>query len=84
MDETTLIQNTVENNHIEAATESSCVLQSEVPFETGGRVDDVLTSIRNVCRQALESHIRLTFENNNRLLQMYNERRQLLSANEEM
>ena len=32
MSDTTLIQNTVENNHIEAITESSDVLQSEVPF----------------------------------------------------
>ena len=38
MDEKTLIQNTVENNHIEAVTESSDVSQSEVPSEAGGRV----------------------------------------------
>ena len=44
----------------------------------------MLTSITNVCRQALESRIHLTFENNDRLLQIYNELRRLLSANEEM
>ena len=42
----------------------------------------MLTSITNVCRQALESRIHLTFENKDRLLQIYNELKQLLSANE--
>jgi thiamine pyrophosphokinase len=80
----TLIQNTVENNHIDAITESSGVLQSEVPSEAGGRVDEVLTSITNLCRQVLESRIHLTFENRDRLLQIYNEPIQLLPVNEEM
>ncbi|KAG1175955.1 hypothetical protein G6F71_003753 [Rhizopus microsporus] len=47
MDETALIQNTVENNHIEAVTDSSDVLQSEVPSDAGDRTDEVLTSITN-------------------------------------
>ncbi|PHZ15979.1 uncharacterized protein RHIMIDRAFT_246582 [Rhizopus microsporus ATCC 52813] len=75
MNETTLIQNTMENNHIEEVTESSNALQSETPSEAGSRTDELLTSITNVCRQALESRIHLAFENNNRLLQIYNERR---------
>ncbi|CEG84099.1 hypothetical protein RMATCC62417_17947 [Rhizopus microsporus] len=84
MNETTLIQNAVENNHIEAVTESSDVLQSEVPSEVGGRTDELLTSITSVCRQVLESRIHLTSENNNKLLQIYNELRRLLPADEEM
>ncbi|CEG64207.1 hypothetical protein RMATCC62417_01225 [Rhizopus microsporus] len=84
MGETVLIQNTVENDHSEAATDSSDVLQSEVPSEAGDRTDEALTGLTNVCRQALESRIHLNFENNNSLLQIYNELRQLLSANEEM
>ena len=84
MGKTALIQNTVENDHSEVATDSSDVLQSEVPSEARGRTDKVLTSITNVCRQALESRIHLTFENNDRLLQIYNELRRLLSASEEM
>ena len=44
------IQNTVENNHIEAVTESSDVLQSEVSSETEGRTDELSTSITSVCR----------------------------------
>jgi thiamine pyrophosphokinase len=70
----------MKNNHIEAATESSDVLQSEA----GSRTDELLASITNVYRQALESRVHLTFENNDRLLQIYNELRQLLPANEEM
>ncbi|CEG68708.1 hypothetical protein RMATCC62417_04919 [Rhizopus microsporus] len=84
MGKTALIQNIVENDHIEAVADSSDVLQSEVPTEHRSRTDEVLTSITSVCRQALESHIQLTSENNDRLLQIYNELRQLLSANEEM
>ena len=84
MDETVLIQNTVENDHSEAATDSSDVLHSEVPSEARDRTDEVLTGLTNVCRQALESRIHLTIENNNSLLQIYNELRQLSSANEEM
>ncbi|PHZ11794.1 uncharacterized protein RHIMIDRAFT_238457 [Rhizopus microsporus ATCC 52813] len=84
MDETILIQNTVESNVIEAVTGSSDMLQSEVPSEAGSRTDELLTSITSVCRQALESRVHLTFENNNRLLQIYNELRQLFSVNEEM
>ncbi|CEG83726.1 hypothetical protein RMATCC62417_17602 [Rhizopus microsporus] len=57
MSGTTLIQNTVENKDIEAVTESSDVLQSEAPPEAGGRADELLTSITNICRQALNSHI---------------------------
>jgi hypothetical protein len=53
MSETTLIQNTVENNHIEAVTESSDVLQSEAESGT----DELLTNITSVCRQALERPI---------------------------
>jgi thiamine pyrophosphokinase len=60
------------------------VLQSEVPSEAGSRTDELLTSITNICRQALESRIHLTSENNDKLSQIYNELRQLLSANEEM
>ena len=67
MDETALIQNTIENDHSEAATDSSDVLQSEVPSDAGDKTDEVLTNITNICRQALESRIHLTFENNNRL-----------------
>jgi hypothetical protein len=84
MDKTALIQNTVENNHIEAVIEISGVLQSEVPSEAGSRTDELLTSITNICRQALKSRIYLTFENNSRLLQIYNELRRLLSVNEEI
>ena len=69
MGKTALIQNTVENDHSEVATDSSDVLQSEVPSEAGDRTDEVLIGLTNVCRQALESCIHLTFENNNRLLQ---------------
>ena len=57
MDETALIQNTIENDHSEAATDSSDVLQSEVPSEAGDRTDEVLIGLTNVCRQALESRI---------------------------
>jgi hypothetical protein len=57
MGETTLIYNTVENNHIEEVTESSDVLQSEVPSEAESRTDGLLTSITSVCRQALESRV---------------------------
>ncbi|PHZ10877.1 uncharacterized protein RHIMIDRAFT_293093 [Rhizopus microsporus ATCC 52813] len=67
-------------DNIEEVTENSNVFQSEA----GGRTDEVLTSITNVCKQALESRIHLTFENNNRSLQIYNEQRQLLPTNEEM
>ena len=67
MGETALIQNNVENNHIKAVTDSFDVLQSEVPSEAGDRTDEVLIGLTNVCRQALESRIHLTFENNNRL-----------------
>ena len=81
---TALIQNTVENNHIKAVTDSSDALQSEVPSDADDRTDELLTGITNVCRHALESRIRLTSENNNKLSQIYNELRQLLSANEEM
>ncbi|CEI89037.1 hypothetical protein RMCBS344292_03410 [Rhizopus microsporus] len=73
MDGAALIQNTVKNDHSEAVTDSSNVLQSEVSSETGGRTDELLTGIRSVCRQASESRIRLTSENNNRLSQIYNE-----------
>ena len=69
MGKTALIQNTVENDHSKVSTDSSDVLQSEVPSEAEGRTDELLTSITSVCRQALESCIHLTFENNNRLLQ---------------
>ncbi|CEJ03421.1 hypothetical protein RMCBS344292_17406 [Rhizopus microsporus] len=48
MGETVLIQNTVENDHSEAATDSSDVLQSEVPSEAGDRTDEVLTSITSL------------------------------------
>ncbi|CEI97822.1 hypothetical protein RMCBS344292_11947 [Rhizopus microsporus] len=61
MNETALIQNTLENDHSEAITDSSDVLQSEVPSGAEGRTDEVLTSITSVCRQALESRIHLTF-----------------------
>ncbi|CEI95665.1 hypothetical protein RMCBS344292_09844 [Rhizopus microsporus] len=84
MGETALIQNTVENDHSEATTNSSDVLQSEVPSDAGDKTDEVLTNITNICRQALESRIQLTSENNNRLSRIYNELRQLLSVNEEM
>ena len=84
MGETALIQNTVENDHSEATTNSSDVLQSEVPSDAGDKTDEVLTNITNICRQALESRIQLTSENNNRLSRIYNELRQLLSANEEI
>ena len=57
MGKTALIQNTVENDHSEAATDSSDVLQSEVPSEAGDRTDEVLIGLTNVCRQALESRI---------------------------
>ncbi|CEG76927.1 hypothetical protein RMATCC62417_11753 [Rhizopus microsporus] len=70
MDETTLIQNTVESNDIEAVIESSDVLQSEVPSQAGSRTDRLLTSITSVCRQALESRIHLTSENNSKLSQI--------------
>ena len=50
-------------DNIEEVTESSNVFQSEA----ADRTDEVLTSITNICRQALESRIHLTFENNNRL-----------------
>ena len=59
----------MESNDIKAVTESSNVLQSEVSSKAGVRADEVLTSITNVCRQALKSRIHFTFENNNRLLQ---------------
>ena len=84
MGKTALIQNTVENDHSEVATDSSDVLQSEVPSDVGDRTDEVLTNITNICRQTLESCIHLTSENKDRLSQIYNELRQLLSANEEM
>ncbi|CEI87469.1 hypothetical protein RMCBS344292_01881 [Rhizopus microsporus] len=84
MGKTALIQNTVENDHSEVATDSSDVLQSEVPSDVGDRTDEVLTNITNICRQALESCIHLTSENKDRLSQIYNELRQLLSANEEI
>ena len=41
--------------------------------EAGSGTDEALTNISNVCKQALESRIHLTFENNNRLSQIYNE-----------
>ena len=62
MSETALIQNTAENYHSEAVADSSDVLQSEVPSEAGDRTDEVLTSITNVCRQVLESHMHLTLK----------------------
>ena len=70
MGEAALIQNTVENDHIEAATDSSDVLQSETPPEAGDRTNELSTSITSVRRQVLESRIHLTFENNSRLLQI--------------
>ena len=73
MSGTEFIPNTAENNHSEAVTDSSNVLQSGVPSETGGRTDELLTGIRSVCRQALESRVHLSSENNNRLSQIYNE-----------
>ncbi|RCH85346.1 DiGeorge syndrome critical region protein 14 [Rhizopus azygosporus] len=56
MGEAALIQNTVENDHIEAATDSSDVLQSETPPEAGDRTNELSTSITSVRRQVLESH----------------------------
>ena len=45
--------------------------------EAGSGTDEALTNISNVCKQALESRIHLTFENNNRLSQ-------ILAVNEEI
>ena len=61
MGETALIQNTAENYRSEVVTDSSVVLQSEVTSEADG-TDEVLTSITNVCRQVLESHMHLTLK----------------------
>ncbi|KAG1171745.1 hypothetical protein G6F70_006360 [Rhizopus microsporus] len=44
---TALIQNTVENNHIKAVTDSSDALQSEVPSDADDRTDELLTGITN-------------------------------------
>ncbi|RCH81827.1 hypothetical protein CU097_005566, partial [Rhizopus azygosporus] len=42
MGETALIQNTVENDHSEVATDSSDVLQSEVLSDAGDRTDECI------------------------------------------
>ena len=47
--------------------ENPDIFQAEVSSEAKSRTDRLLTNTTNVCRQALESRINLTFANSNRL-----------------